>query len=315
MHVLVRRLGALVLLGLGASLVPLLGTGCAAASGGGDASDQLVGANENGDDDRGAQSMSGPVAAGATLATTANVNLRTGAGTGFTILHVIPSGALVTVVDGTPKSGWYNIKHAGAIGWSYGVYLSPSGGTTGGGGTTTGGGGTTTGGGTTGGTTSGGSSTRDDAITRAKEGVGFSYWWGHGRWLPSGPSASTAGSCSGSCPSCSHGGSYGADCSGYVAKIWQVPSSNSDITSDSHPYSTYNFANETTSWHVVDRGSVKTADAMTYNSGGSGHVFLYESGDGWGSMWTYEARGCAYGIVHNVRTASTAYKGIARNGW
>jgi len=313
MHVAVRRLGALTLLGLGVSLLPLVGTGCAAATGGGDTGDELVGVDENSDDDRGAESVSGPVAAGSSLKTTAALNLRTGAGTGYKILHVIPNGATVTVVDGNPKSGWYNIKHAGAVGWSYGVYLNKvasSGGSTGGGST----GGGSTGGGSTGG---GGASTpdRDGAIVRAKEGVGFSYWWGHGRWLASGPTASTAGSCSGSCPSCSHGGSYGADCSGYVAKIWQVPSSNSDISNDSHPYSTYNFVNETHGWHTVDRGGVKRADAMTYNSGGAGHIFLYESGDGWGSMWAYEAKGCSYGIVHNIRTASSAYKAIAHDSW
>jgi hypothetical protein len=161
----------------------------------------------------------------------------------------------------------------------------------------------------------GGSSTIDNAIAKAKAGVGFSYWWGHGRWSLSGPTASTKGSCSGSCPSCSHSGSYGADCSGYVGKIWGVPSSNTDVTNDSHPYSTVNFNTNTSLWSTVSRGSVKRGDAMVYNSGGAGHIFLYESGDGWGSMWAYEAKGCSYGIVHNLRTAGSTYHAIRRAGW
>ena len=51
-----------------------------------------------------------------------------------------------------------------------------------------------------------------------------------------------------------------------------------------------------------------------YRSGGAGHIVLYDSGDSWGSFWTYEARGCSYGVVHNLRTVSTSYKGIRRDG-
>ena len=130
-----------------------------------------------------------------------------------------------------------------------------------------------------------------------------------------GPSSGTKGYCSGSCPSCSHSGSYGADCSGYVAKIWQVPSSNDNVAQDSHPYSTWNFDNQSVSWHTISRGSVQAADALVYNSGSAGHIFLYEKGDGWGQMWAYEAKGCAYGIVHDLRYASSAYKAIRRNGY
>lgn len=286
-------------LGMGVSL-----TGCSVQQATGDGeSEELVGAEEDdGTDGRGAESVVGTVAAGSQLRTTANLNLRSSASTSASIYHVIPKGSLVTVVSGTPKSGWYNIKHGGVSGWSYGVYLDKVS--------------SSTGGGSTGGGSSSGGSTIDAAIARAKAGVGFSYWWGHGRWSSGGVSSSApAGTCSGSCPSCSHGGSYGADCSGYVAKIWQVPSSNSDLTSDSHPYYTGNFTTDTSLWSTVSRGSAKRGDAFVYNSGGAGHIFLFESGDGWGSMWAYEAKGCSYGIVHNVRTASGSYKAIRRAGY
>jgi hypothetical protein len=152
-------------------------------------------------------------------------------------------------------------------------------------------------------------------MARAQSAMGFSYWWGHGRFRPEGPTSSNAGTCSGSCPSCSHGGSYGGDCSGLAGKVWQVPSSNKDLTVDSHPYSTASFVNDTSQWHSVARGSLEKADAMVYNSGGAGHVFLYSSGDGWGSMYAYECKGCAYGCVYDLRTASSAYHGIRHAGW
>ncbi len=260
----------------------------------------LVGAMES---DLGG-SVSYPI--GTTLQTTANLNFRTGPSTGYKILRVIPlGGQVVTVNQTSSNNGFLNVKYSGSTGWAYAAYLQPV--NNGGGGDDAGGGGGDAGGGNTSGASG--------AIARAKEGVGFSYWWGHGRFLSSGPTSSNKGACSGSCPSCSHSGSYGADCSGYVAKAWQVPSSNSSVSVDSHPYSTYNFYNQTTSWKTVSRGSMKAADALVYRSGSSGHILMYESGDAWGSLWSYEARGCSYGIVHNLRTASSAYKAIRRDGY
>jgi len=45
-----------------------------------------------------------------------------------------------------------------------------------------------------------------------------------------------------------------------------------------------------------------------------GKQSLYEKDDPWGSMWTFEARGCAYGIVHNIRTAASIFSAIRRDG-
>jgi hypothetical protein len=230
--------------------------------------------------------LSTSVPIGSTLQTTTSLNLRTGPSTGYSVRLVIPSGGKVTTVNRTtPSNGWYNIKYGGTVGWSYGGYLklvsSPS--------------------------VHIGDHTRDGAVMRARSAVGKSYYWGHARWVPFG---SGKGSCAGSCPSCSHSGTEGADCSGYVAKLWQVPSTNTDLTHDWHPYSTYNFNLANSQWHTVSRSSVIKADAMVYNSGGEGHIFLYESGSGWGSFWAYEAKGCSYGIRHNIRTASSIYHAI-----
>lgn len=240
--------------------------------------------------------LSAGVAIGSTLKTTTGLNLRSGPGTSYAVRLVIPGGATVTTVNtASPSNGFYNIKYNGVTGWSSGAYLtlvsSPS----------------------TGGT--GTSTARDAAIVRAQAGVGFSYWWGHGRWLSSGATSSTRGSCTGNCPSCSHGGSYGADCSGYVAKIWQIPSSNTDLSVDAHPYSTATFVGSNSQWSTIARASAVKGDALVYNSNGAGHIVLYESGDAWGNFWTYEARGCSYGIVHNLRSVTSAYKTIRRAGW
>lgn len=241
--------------------------------------------------------LSTGVPLGSTLKTTANLNLRTSASMNGTIRLVIPSGATVTTVNVTqPNGGWYNIKYNGVTGWSYGTYLNlvsspnpnPNPTPTG---------------------------VRDEAIARAKGAVGFSYWWGHGRWIPNGVTSSNSGTCTGSCPNCSHGGSYGADCSGLAAKVWNVPSSNNVMTTDSHPYGTIHFVGSNSQWSTISRSNVQKGDALVYNTNGAGHIFIYESGDGWGSMWAYEAKGCAFGIVHNLRTATSAFKAIKRAGW
>jgi uncharacterized protein YraI len=236
--------------------------------------------------------LNGSVPAGTSLTTTADLNLRSGPGTSNSILKVVPKGGTVTVVDPNPQNGFYNVNSAGTVGWMSGKYLQ----------TGTGSGG-------------GGSTVRDQAIVRAQSGMGFSYWWGHGRFRPEGPTASTKGSCSGGCPSCTHSGSYGGDCSGFVAKVWQVPSSNNDLTVDSHPYSTGTFVGSSSQWSTVSRSNVLKGDAMVYNQNGAGHIFIYKSGDGWGTMYAYECKGCSYGCIYGSRTAASNYKAIRRAGW
>lgn len=151
--------------------------------------------------------------------------------------------------------------------------------------------------------------TRDQIIGMARPAMPYSYWWGHGRWRLDGLDP---GLCSGSCPSCTHQGSYGADCSGFVAKAWQVPSPIS-VTTDAHPYSTFHFQNTSYHWSSISRSSALKGDAFVYNRDGAGHMFLYESGDPWGSAWAYECKGCSYGCVHNVRTVSSYYSARRRD--
>jgi uncharacterized protein YraI len=282
-----------------AALGSLLGLSACSATPGDPDSTELVGAPETVDANHDALSGSHPV--GSKLKTTADLNLRTGPSTNKSILHVIPDGSEVTLVDAAPNNGFYHVKHNGTVGWSFGQYLKAS----------------SAGGGSPGGDPGGGgvAQKRADALERAKSGVGFSYWWGHGRFRPEGPTAATKGSCSGSCPSCSHSGKYGGDCSGFAGKVWQVPASNSDLTNDEHPYSTVNFDKDSNLWSTVSRNNVEPADAMVYNENGKGHIFIYASGDGWGSMYSYECKGCSYGCVYNLRTATSSYHAIRRAGY
>jgi hypothetical protein len=258
------------------------------------------------------------LAPGVTARVTAgSLNLRDGAGTTANVLTVMPCGATVMVVGGpstTPVAGWWNVTFMGTTGWASGKYLVPSAQfdpSVCGGGAGDGGGmmmsmapPVNDGGAPTGGTV-------DDIFARAKLGVGYSYYWGHGSWRADG---TLHGTCVGTCPSCTHTGQYGADCSGFVAKAWQVPSP-SPIEVDAHPYSTYNFYNEQVYWKQVPRSTLKPADAMVHRVNGEGHIVLFESGtDPFGATWLYEARGCATGVVHDLRTVDTTYIAIRKNG-
>jgi len=252
---------------------------------------------------------------GSTANVTADfLNLRSAAGTDAAILTAMPCGSLVEVQAGpttTPVSGWWQVLYTATdgtpyAGWCSGKFLiasaqfdadtcgssppTPDGGTTPGNPPPT---------------------VMAEIFARATSAVGYSYWWGHGAWRTDG---TNLGSCSGSCPSCDHGGSYGADCSGFVAKAWQVPSA-SALGVDEHPYSTYNFYNEQTEWSQIDRGTLQPADALVRRDASTGHIVLVESADDpYGSLWLYEARGCSTGVVHDLRTIDSSYRAIRRDG-
>lgn len=219
---------------------------------------------------------------------------RTGPGTGYSILRVMPEGTSVKIL--ARSSDWYRNDWGGRVGWSHGAYLCL---------VSSGGGGGSTGGG-------GGFDaplSRDGVIQVSKAAVGFSYWWGGGAFAAGG----AHGACYGSCPGCSHSGQYGGDCSGFAAKAWMLPEA-MPMSANRHPFSTYHFRYQSNHWSSLSRGSTARADALVYNTNGAGHIVIFESGDPWGSMWTYESRGCSYGVVHNVRTCSSSYVARRRSG-
>jgi len=259
------------------------------------------------DEDGGASTSTMLAAGGQARVIADSLNLRDGAGTQAMILTAMPCGATVDVLGGpstAPSAGWWNITYTAAggasapvTGWASGKYLvaaaqfSDA-------------------------QCGGGSGTPPPANTadifdRAKSAVGFSYYWGHGSWSLD---KSAPGSCTGSCPSCSHVGQWGADCSGFVAKAWQVPKP-SPIETDAHPFSTANFYSEQVYWKQTPRSGLQPADALVRRANGAGHIALVEStSDPFGDVWAYEARGCATGVVHNLRAFDSSYIAIRRNG-
>lgn len=64
-----------------------------------------------------------PKAGKGTAKTTANLNMRTGAGTGHRIMLTIPNGTTIKLT-GAKKSGWYQVQHKSRTGWVSGSYLS-----------------------------------------------------------------------------------------------------------------------------------------------------------------------------------------------
>ena len=78
------------------------------------------------DDEQGslAEELSTGVPIGSTLATTGALNLRSGAGTRFAILRVMPLGSHVTTLNRVaPLNGFFNISFNGIVGWASGSYL------------------------------------------------------------------------------------------------------------------------------------------------------------------------------------------------
>jgi hypothetical protein len=232
-----------------------------------------------------------------TMRTTGDVNLRDKPSLDGAVLRVIPTGTVVTLLDKVPQNNFYNVEALGVRGWMSGKYLEantpapmPMPGDL------------------------SGAPSPDNAIARAKPAMGFSYYWAGGAWLAEGPTAATKGSCSGNCPTCNHSGKYGADCSGLVAKAWQYGAK--DLATNSHPYGTIHFVTPKAGfWIAANRGAMQKADALVHNEAGSGHIVLYERGDGWGAPVVYECKGCAYGCVYNARNFGSTYKAIRRAGF
>lgn len=238
-------------------------------------------------------------AGGATTAeATENLNLREGPSTSDAVLAIIPQGTAVDLLSSSATNGYLNVTYNGITGWAHSAYLVSI----------------VTNGGSSGAPDTAGPASPDNAIARAQSAMGFSYNWGRSAWLESGPTSSTRGYCAGACPSCSHHGQYGADCSGLVARAWQF--GDPDLSVDSHPYNTGDFVHDSTGhWQTVTREAMQSADALVYRSGNHGHIALYEKGDAWGTPTVFECRGCSYGCVHDTRSFSSAYHGIRRAGF
>jgi hypothetical protein len=228
----------------------------------------------------------------ARVCTSSGLRQRSAPSTSSTVLRVMPDGSTVRVVE---RSGvWVKNDWSGLTGWSHSSYLCkvtsppveeppPSGGESLGGGYTM-------------------PHTRAGIVALARAMQGFSYWWGGARFSSGGAS----GACYGSCPSCSHSGTNGADCSGFVNKAWMLDEVLPMDTNKHGPASSYWYSNG----RSTTRAAIQPGDAMVRN----GHMFLYTGGDAWGSMNVCESKGCAYKTQCHLRTASSSYRVIRAEG-
>ncbi len=148
--------------------------------------------------------------------------------------------------------------------------------------------------------------TRDQIVQRGRTGVGYSYWWGGGCWQSDG--GGNHGTCSGNCPNCTHGGTYGADCSGFVFKAWKVDGDPLS-TCDHGPYTAESYRNAGPWWSRVTRANAQPADVLASST----HVVLIDHGDPWGTPTILEARGCNYGIQRNTRSLGSEYLASQRS--
>jgi uncharacterized protein YraI len=67
---------------------------------------------------------------GGNATVTDDLNLRTGPGTGNSVIDVMPDGSRVTVLSGN-QNGFYQVRYFNTTGWASGDYLRPDGGATG----------------------------------------------------------------------------------------------------------------------------------------------------------------------------------------
>lgn len=223
----------------------------------------------------------------------AGARLRSGPGKAYLVLRLLQNGKRATVRR--RSGGWYRLQlSGGALGWTWRGFLclvdpgnnNPANFALG----------------------------RQGVINIAHVFRGYSYWWG-GAAFPK-PWDSPRSKPRGRCYSATYGGHqgrYGADCSGYVGKVWRLPSA-LPFGANLHPFSTYHFYHGRNHWTHIARGATRRADALVHHSGGAGHIMLFERGDPWGNAWTYEAKGCAYGVVHNLRPVSSSYRARRRKG-
>ena len=160
--------------------------------------------------------------------------------------------------------------------------------------------------------------TVQDIVCRGTSGEGFSYEWGGECWCGNGcdpdlvscnPGTCTPNAGSTGCPDCTHTGTYGADCSGFVSKAWQVPNPNPVEACDVDRYVASSFTKDHEYWDVVPMSDLRPADATASST----HVILVIGAkDPYGEHEVVEAKGCNYGIVRQSRTFSSSYSGARR---
>jgi hypothetical protein len=161
------------------------------------------------------------------------------------------------------------------------------------------------------------SETAEEIVCRGTSGEGFSYEWGGECWCGNAckPDLSTcaAGTCTPTsptgCPDCTHSGTYGADCSGFVSKSWQVPEPHPVDACNVPRFLASDFTTAGDFWTQVPMSTLQPADAVASSTHA---ILVIGAKDASGEHEVVEAKGCVYGIVRHSRTFSTSYSGARR---
>lgn len=152
--------------------------------------------------------------------------------------------------------------------------------------------------------------TRETIVCRGLSGVGFVYDFGGECWCADGCKPDLTTCPPGACKDNHKTGKYGADCSGFVSKAWQVP--------DPYPVEKCNvprfgaavFAENGEHWKTVSKDSLLPGDAASKVS----HVVLIAGEkDSKGSYDIVHASSCNVGIVHKRFSLKDEYVGARRN--
>lgn len=141
----------------------------------------------------------------------------------------------------------------------------------------------------------------ESIISRARSGVGYSYHWGESSWRADGTNKGT-------CKDRKEDEIHGADCSGYLAKVWQVPRP-SELEEEFHPYTSSAFSADSEDWKIVDTGAepLRRGDAIWV----PGHVIMFDELLPKGQVMAFESANCKTGIVHRARSIGPKYR-VAR---
>lgn len=150
-------------------------------------------------------------------------------------------------------------------------------------------------------------------LCRGTSAEGFSYWWGGECWCANGCTPDLAnceaGDCEGVCENCTHTGPYGADCSGFVSKAWQVPDPYPVEQCGTERYVAESFTYDHDYWDPVSIDELQPGDAVATSS----HVILIIGPkDQYGEHEVVEAMGCSYGIVRHMREIGSSFHGARR---
>ena len=150
----------------------------------------------------------------------------------------------------------------------------------------------------------------EDIICLGHSGLGYSYWWGGACWCRTGCSANFScdrGRCWG-LSYYSHSG-MGADCSGFVSRVWQVPGPRPTEHCDHGPYVAQSFSTSGPYWDSVGMSSMSRGDVAATSQ----HVILVVGRNSWGHTHMYHAATCERGIVENTYGLPSGFRASRRH--